>query len=101
MYSPYATSTQKNKYRLYLVLFLLFLGIIVYWKYSSPQKSKQRFQSAGEHIDGAIQQGKDTVNHLVDNVKDKVDNVVDAAKDKAKKAADTVEQAAADAKKKL
>lgn len=97
MYSPYASSTQKNKSRLYLVLFLLFIGIILYWKYSPSNKQKTTFQSAGQNIDGAIQQGKDKL----DNLKDKVDNAVDSVKDKVKKTADTVEQAAADVKKQV
>jgi len=101
MHSPYSSNTQKNKNRLYVFLLLVFLGLIVYWRYSSSHKETKTAQSVGERIDGAIQQGKDKLNNAADNVKDKVDNAVDAAKDKAKKVAETVEQAAADAKKKL
>jgi len=88
-------------FRLYLFLFLAFLALIIYWRYSSPSKEKGTFQSAGEHIDSAIEQAKDTVNDAAEKVKDKVDDAVDSAQDKAKQAVDTVEQAAADAKKKL
>jgi F0F1-type ATP synthase membrane subunit b/b' len=97
MYTPYSSATQKNKNRLYVILFLIFVGLILYWRYSSPQKQKGTFQSAGENIDGAIQNVKDKVG----DAKNKVGDAADAAKDTVKKAADAVEQAAADAKKKL
>ena len=99
MYSPYSTSTQRNKSRLYLLIFLLFIGIILYWRYSSS--NKQTFQSAGEHIHSAIEHGKDRVGHVIHHGKDKVDVALDAVKDKANKAADNLQQAANDIKNKL
>ncbi len=97
MYTPYSSSTPRNKSRLYLFLFLAFLALIIYWRYSSTKKPKRTFQSAGEEIDGAIEQGKNKFKQI----KEKVDDTIEATKDKAKKAADQLENAAADVKKKL
>jgi len=84
MYSPYSSTTQRNKSRLYLVLFLSFIALIVYWKYySSPQK--QTFKSAGEQIDSVIQKGNDKVDNVVNGIKDAANKAVDAAKDTVKK----------------
>jgi len=104
MYSPYSNNTKRNKSRLYLFLFLAFLLLIFYWKYSKPSiKSprKRNFQSVGENIDSSIGQAKDKLNHGIDHVKDKLDAAAGIAKDKVKKVADTVEQAAGDVKAKL
>ena len=95
MYSPYSNSSQKNKPRLYLLLFLVFLGLIVYWRYSSSRKGK--FESAGEEVDSAVERVKDKVNLA----KNKVNDAVEGVKDKARKVADNVEQAAKDAKDKI
>jgi predicted negative regulator of RcsB-dependent stress response len=95
MYSPYSSSTQRNKSRLYLFLFLTFLALIIYWRYSSSQK--RTFQSAGENIDSIVEQGKDKIN----DINEKAADLVDATKDKAKKIVDNIEQVAADVKKKL
>ncbi len=98
MYSPYSNSSQRNKPRLNLLVFLVFLGLIVYWRYSSSSKSgKGKFESAGEEVDSAVERVKDKVNHA----KHKVNDAVEGVKDKARKVADNVEHAAKDAKDKI
>lgn len=84
MYNPYSSSTQRNKSRVYLLIFLVFLLLVVYWRYSST--NNQTFQSVGQQIDHA---------------KHQLDNAGDAAKDKAKEAVGVVQQAADQVKNKL
>jgi F0F1-type ATP synthase membrane subunit b/b' len=86
------------------VAFLVFLALIIYWRYSSSSSKSGRkgsFQSAGEHVDSVVEGAKHKMHDAVDDAKDKVNDAVEGAKDKARKLADNVEHAAADAKKKL
>ena len=86
MYSPYSSNTQRNKSRLYSILCLIFLVLIIYWRYSTT--NKQTFQSAEKQIDKTIQQEKQKINEI----NQKLDHAVDQVKDKVKQTDDDVKK---------
>ena len=71
MYGQYTSGTSKGRARIYLLVFVVFLALVLYWRHKSASNESvpsSPSEVATEQSKSAVEQAKQQVNN-VDNVK--------------------------------